>query len=82
MPQKLPPSRKRKRKQSSKNYCMVGKIRYLSPMTETLATFPSTPEEYAEYCEIMEQMADEAEASTPDPQPENFISRERAFYEL
>ena len=31
--------------------------------------FPATPEEYEEYCAIMNAMADEAEAATPDPQP-------------
>lgn len=32
-------------------------------------TFPSTPEEYAEYCSVMEQMADEVERTIPDPLP-------------
>jgi len=38
-------------------------------MDET-QTFPATPEEYEEYREMMDLMAEEAEASTPDPQPE------------
>ncbi|MDB4314504.1 hypothetical protein N9955_00595 [bacterium] len=36
------------------------------------ASYPSTPEEYEEYKRVMDAMADEAEASTPDPQPEDF----------
>lgn len=43
-------------------------------MTEN-TTFPATAAEYEEYCSVMEQMADEAEASTPDPLPIHF-SRE------
>ena len=43
-------------------------------MTET-TTYPATPADYEEYCSVMEQMADEAEASTPDPLPIHF-SRE------
>ena len=42
---------------------------YNSRMGET-QTFPATPEEYEEYREMMDLMAEEAEASTPDPQPE------------
>lgn len=40
---------------------------YLTFMTET--TYPSTPEEFEEYRAVMEQMADEAEASAPDATP-------------
>lgn len=29
--------------------------------------FPSTPEEYQEYCEVMESMADHVESTIPDP---------------
>jgi len=38
-------------------------------MTET-TTFPATPEEFEEYKSVMNAMAEEAEASTPDPKPE------------
>jgi len=38
-------------------------------------TFPSNPAEYEEYVSIMNEMADQAIASTPDPEPENFGGR-------
>jgi hypothetical protein len=38
-------------------------------------TFPSNPAEYEEYVSIMNEMADQAIASTPDPQPEDFGGR-------
>jgi hypothetical protein len=38
-------------------------------------TFPSNPAEYEEYVSIMSEMADQAIASTPDPQPEDFGGR-------
>lgn len=34
--------------------------------------FPADSAEYEEYVSVMEAMADEAEASTPDPEPEDF----------
>jgi hypothetical protein len=43
---------------------------YNMPMTDT--TFPSTPEEYEEYCAVMEAIADEAAASISFPQPQDF----------
>ena len=38
-------------------------------------TFPSNPAEYEEYVSIMNEMAEQAIASTPDPQPEDFNGR-------
>lgn len=35
-------------------------------------TYPATAEEFEEYNRVMREMADEAEASTPDPTPEDF----------
>ena len=37
--------------------------------------FPSNPAEYEEYVSIMNEMAEQAIAATPDPQPEDFGSR-------
>ena len=34
--------------------------------------FPFDSEEYEEYVSVMNAMADEVEASTPDPRPEDF----------
>ena len=48
---------------------MTSVLDYNSRMDE-IQTFPATPEEYEEYREMMDLMAEEAEASTPDPQPE------------
>ena len=59
---------------NAKKGCSDTKNPYTKNMTEN-ATFPATPAEYEEYCSVMEQMADEAEASTPDPRPIHF-SRE------
>ena len=42
---------------------------YTLPMPDT---YPATPEEYEEYRSVMESMADDAEASAPDPMPEDF----------
>ena len=39
--------------------------------------FPADSSEYAEYVSVMEAMTDEAEASTPDPQPADFKKTER-----
>jgi len=36
----------------------------------SLLPFPSDSAEYEEYCAVMDAMANEAEASTPDPEPE------------
>lgn len=44
-------------------------ISYSLPMTET---FPTTPEEYEEYCAVMNEIAQEIAATTPDPQPHDF----------
>jgi hypothetical protein len=35
----------------------------------SLLPFPSDSADYEEYCSVMEAMADEAEASAPDPEP-------------
>jgi hypothetical protein len=35
----------------------------------SLLPFPSDSAEFEEYCTVMNAMADEAEASTPDPEP-------------
>ena len=35
----------------------------------SLLPFPSDSADYEEYCSVMEAMANEAEASTPDPEP-------------
>ena len=35
----------------------------------SLLPFPSDSAEYEEYCAVMDAMANEAEASTPDPEP-------------
>ena len=35
-------------------------------------TFPSNPAEYEEYVSIMNEMAEQAIASTPDPEPQDF----------
>jgi hypothetical protein len=34
--------------------------------------FPATPEEYEEYCAVMNALADEIAATTPYPQPSDF----------
>lgn len=34
--------------------------------------FPADSAEFEEYISVMEAMADEANASTPDPRPEDF----------
>ncbi len=44
---------------------------YNMPMTDT---YPSCPEEYEEYCRVMNEIADEIHASTPDPIPESFFN--------
>ena len=41
----------------------------------SLLPFPSDSAEYEEYCAVMDAMANEAEASTPDPEPEGFGGR-------
>ena len=38
-------------------------------------TFPSNPAEYEEYVSIMNEMAEQAIASTPDPEPQDFGGR-------
>jgi len=38
-------------------------------MGMSLLPFPSDSAEYEEYCAVMDAMANEAEASTPDPEP-------------
>jgi len=38
----------------------------------SLLPFPADSYEFEEYTSVMNAMADEAEASTPDPEPENF----------
>ena len=38
----------------------------------SLLPFPADSTEFEEYVSVMEAMADEAIASTPDPRPENF----------
>ena len=35
----------------------------------SLLPFPADSAEYEEYCTVMDAMADEAKASTPDPEP-------------
>jgi hypothetical protein len=35
-------------------------------------TFPSTPEEFEEYAAVMQAIAQEIAATTPDPTPEDF----------
>ena len=40
----------------------------------SLLPFPADSAEFEEYTSVMNVMADEAEASTPDPEPENFGS--------
>lgn len=37
-----------------------------------LIPFPADSADYEEYCAVMNAMADEAEASTSDPRPEDF----------
>jgi hypothetical protein len=37
-----------------------------------LIPFPADSADYEEYCAVMNAMADEAEASMPDPRPEDF----------
>jgi hypothetical protein len=34
--------------------------------------FPSNPEEYEEYCAVMNALAEEISATTADPQPSDF----------
>jgi len=34
--------------------------------------FPASPEEFEEYCAVMNALADEIAATTPDPQPSDF----------
>jgi hypothetical protein len=46
---------------------------YSLPMSSL--PFPADSAEYEEYCNVMNAMADEAEASTPDPEPEDFGGR-------
>jgi hypothetical protein len=38
----------------------------------SLLPFPADSTEFEEYISVMESMADEAIASTPDPRPEDF----------
>lgn len=38
----------------------------------SLLPFPADSAEFEEYISVMEAIAEEAEASTPDPLPENF----------
>ena len=40
--------------------------------TTTMIPFPADSAEFEEYTAVMESMADEAEASTPDPEPQDF----------
>lgn len=44
---------------------------YNMPMTDT---YPSCPEEFEEYCRVMNELADEIHASAPDPMPESFFN--------
>jgi hypothetical protein len=46
---------------------------YSLPMSSL--PFPADSAEYEEYCNVMNAMADEAEAFTPDPQSEDFGGR-------
>ena len=41
-------------------------------MTEINHPFLHSPEEYEEYCAVMDALAVDAEASTPDPLPIHF----------
>ena len=41
----------------------------------SLLPFPADSAEFEEYTSVMNAMADEAEASTPDPEPEDFGGR-------
>ena len=45
------------------------------PLGMSLLPFPSDSAEFEEYTSVMAAMADEAEASAPDPEPEGFGGR-------
>jgi hypothetical protein len=65
-----------KQKSKKKNFKKYKKdlaaSRFLAYSLGMTFPFPSDSEEYEEYCKVMNAMADEAEASTPDPRPEDF----------
>ena len=61
--------KKRKREKVKKVLAVKSGSGYTLPMPDT---YPATPEEYEEYRSVMEAMADDAEASAPDPMPEDF----------
>jgi hypothetical protein len=43
-----------------------------------LIPFPADSADYEEYCNVMNAMADEAEASTPDPEPSGWSPDEES----
>ena len=49
---------------------------YSLPMSSL--PFPADSAEYEEYCNVMNAMADEAEASTPDPEPSGWSPDEES----
>lgn len=62
------------RKKKIKKVLVIKSIPHYS-LGMSLLPFPADSAEYEEYCEVMNAMADEAEASTPDPEPEDFGGR-------
>ena len=44
----------------------------------SLLPFPADSAEYEEYCAVMDAMANEAEAFTPDPEPEGYTPDEES----
>jgi len=58
--------RQKKVKINAKKCCAFSEMVHTTSMTET---FPATAAEYEEYCAVMDALAAEAEASTPDPLP-------------
>lgn len=49
---------------------------YSLPMSSL--PFPADSAEYEEYCNVMNAMADEVEASTPDPEPSDWSDDEES----
>jgi hypothetical protein len=61
---------KKNKKKNEKKPCDSVKKWHSFLMNEF--NFPATPEEYEEYCAVMNALADEIAATTPDPQPSDF----------
>lgn len=61
-------NRLQQHKKNTNKTCKLPTFCYLLLVMSNL-TYPATPEEFEEYHAVMSAMADEVEASTPDPEP-------------